>query len=47
MPEEVNVLIVFIVYEDRVSFFHKRVPSRSDTYNVFINESFRFAVDCG
>ena len=46
MPEEVNALIVFIVYGDKVLFFRKRVPSRSDTYNVFINKSFRFAVDC-
>lgn len=46
MPEEVKALIIFIVYEDRVSFFRKRVPSRSDTYSVFINKSFRFAMDC-
>ena len=45
MPEAVKVLIVFIVYVDKVSFFRKRVPSRSDTYNVFINKSFRFTVD--
>ena len=44
MPEAVKVLIVFIVYVDKVSFFRKRVPSRSDMYNVFINRSFRFAV---
>ena len=38
-------MIVFIVYEDIVSFFRKRVPSRSDTYNVFINKPFRFTVN--
>ena len=46
MPEEVKALIVFIVYEDRVSFFRKRVPSRSDMYSVFINKSFRFTMGC-
>ncbi len=46
MPEEVKALIIFIVYEDKVSFFRKRVQSRSDTYSVFINKSFRFAMDC-
>jgi len=45
MPEEVKALIVFIVYEDKVSFFLKRVPSRSDTYSIFINKSFRFAMN--
>ena len=45
MPEAVKVLIVFIVYVDKVSFFRKRVPSRSDTYNVFINKPFRFTVN--
>jgi len=46
MPEAVKVLIVFIVYVDKVSFFRKRVPSRSDTYNVFINKIDPFVLLC-
>ena len=39
-------MIIFIVYEDKVSFFRKRVPSRSDTYNVFINKIDPFVLLC-
>ena len=46
MPEAVKVLIVFIVYLSLVSYFRKRVPSRSDTYHVFINKIDPFVLLC-
>ena len=46
MPEEVKALIVLLYMKIKFHFFRKRVPSRSDTYSVFINKSFRFTMDC-